>query len=84
MLQRALLRQAESVQWKVKESVCVSLKYFHVFFFHSLLNTRLFDCTFYDADAWVCMSQTSGRRYDHIEYEDGTILGDKNSQCVSK
>ena len=36
---------------------------------------------FYDADAWLCMSETKGRRYDYIEYEDKTVLGQKNGQC---
>ena len=44
---------------------------------------RLFDCQFYHADAWVCMSQEqSKRKYDWIEYEDGRILG-KKDQCES-
>ena len=44
---------------------------------------RLFDCQFYHADAWVCMSQDQSRRkYDWIEYEDGKILG-KKEQCES-
>ena len=46
-------------------------------------NGRLFDCGFYDADAWVCLSQNSERKYDWIEYEDGTRLGRKG-QCASK
>jgi len=44
---------------------------------------RLFDCQFYHADAWVCMSQDPTRRYDWIEYEDGRILG-KKDQCANK
>ena len=44
---------------------------------------RLFDCTFYDADAWVCMSKDEGRRYDWVEYEDGTVLGNKG-KCQSE
>ena len=45
---------------------------------------RLFDCGFYDADAWVCMSENQNqRKYDWIEYEDGTRLGTK-TQCKSK
>ena len=45
---------------------------------------RLFDCQFYHADAWVCMSQDqSKRKYDWIEYEDGRVLG-KKDQCESK
>lgn len=41
---------------------------------------------FYDADAWVCMAEGgSERRYDWIEYEDGTVLGDKKGgQCRSE
>jgi hypothetical protein len=46
-------------------------------------NGRLYDCSFYDADAWVCMSEKSNRRYDWIEYEDGTILGLKG-HCTSE
>ena len=45
---------------------------------------RVFDCEFYNADAWVCMSQNPDRRYDWIQYEDGTILGDNTDQCISK
>ena len=45
---------------------------------------RLFDCGFYDADAWVCLSEAQSlRKYDWIEYEDGTRLGRK-TQCPSK
>ena len=45
---------------------------------------RLLDCGFYDADAWVCMSEDQKeRKYDWIEYEDGTRLGTK-TQCKSK
>ena len=46
-------------------------------------NGRLFDCGFYDADAWVCLSQNPERKYDWIEYEDGTRLGRKG-QCANK
>jgi len=46
-------------------------------------NGRLFDCNFYDADAWVCMSESRERRYDWIEYEDGTKLG-RVGQCRSE
>lgn len=41
---------------------------------------RLFDCQFYDADAYVCLSKDKDRQYDWIEYEDGTVLGNKG-QC---
>jgi len=45
---------------------------------------RIFDCQFFNADAWVCMSEVgSGRRYDWVEYEDGTLLGSKG-QCINK
>ena len=48
-------------------------------------NGRLFDCGFYDADAWVCLSNNyKERKYDWIEYEDGTKLGRKQGQCSSK
>ena len=44
----------------------------------------MFDCGFYDADAWVCLSEAQSlRKYDWIEYEDGTRLGRK-TQCPSK
>lgn len=46
-------------------------------------NGRLFDCTFYHADSWVCMSNDANRKYDWIEYEDGQLLGNKG-QCVNK
>ena len=44
---------------------------------------RLYDCQFYDADAWVCMSSARDRRYDWVEYEDGTVLGNKG-RCPSE
>jgi len=45
---------------------------------------RIFDCQFYHADAWVCMSEDSDkRRYDWVEYEDGTLLGAKGT-CNNK
>ena len=45
---------------------------------------RIFDCQFYHADAWVCMSENSDkRRYDWVEYEDGTLLGAKGT-CKNK
>jgi len=44
---------------------------------------RIFDCQFFHADAWVCMSPGQERRYDWVEYEDGTILGNKQ-QCINK
>merc|ERR1719445_1372561 len=45
---------------------------------------RIFDCQFFHADAWVCMADGGeGRRYDWVEYEDGTLLGNKGT-CVNK
>ncbi len=44
---------------------------------------RLFECQFFNADAWVCMSPDSSRRYDWIEYENGIKLGEQG-QCKSK
>jgi len=47
-------------------------------------NGRIFDCQFFNADAWVCMAANQGeRRYDWVEYENGVILGDK-STCINK
>jgi len=47
-------------------------------------NGRIFDCQFFNADAWVCMAADENkRRYDWVEYEDGTLLGDKGT-CVNK
>eukprot|EP00092_Neocalanus_flemingeri_P000983 GFUD01001050.1.p1 GENE.GFUD01001050.1~~GFUD01001050.1.p1 ORF type:complete len:584 (-),score=158.50 GFUD01001050.1:171-1853(-) len=47
-------------------------------------NGRIFDCQFFHADAWVCMAGDGDkRRYDWVEYEDGTLLGDKGT-CVNK
>jgi hypothetical protein len=43
---------------------------------------RLFDCQFFNADAWVCMSADNNRRYDWIEYENGIQLGTQNT-CIS-
>ena len=40
-------------------------------------------CQFFHADAWVCMAEEAGRRYDWVEYEDGTLLGSKGT-CVNK
>jgi hypothetical protein len=42
----------------------------------------LFDCEFYDADATVCLAKNvEGRKYEWIQYEDGTVLGSKAGQC---
>ena len=46
-------------------------------------NGRFFDCQFFHADAWVCMSQDQDRNYDWIEYENGIQLGTQG-QCISK
>jgi len=47
-------------------------------------NGRIFDCQFFNADAWVCMAgDENKRRYDWVEYEDGTLLGNKGT-CVNK
>ena len=47
-------------------------------------NGRIFDCQFFHADAWVCMAENAEeRRYDWVEYEDGTLLGRKG-ECVNK
>jgi len=41
---------------------------------------RIFDCQFFNADAWVCMSEKEEkRRYDWVEYENGILLGDKGT-----
>ena len=44
---------------------------------------RLFDCQFFHADAWVCLSQDRQRKYDWVEYENGIELG-RQGQCISK
>jgi len=45
---------------------------------------RIFDCQFFNADAWVCMADGSeGRRYDWVEYENGIQLGNKGT-CKNK
>jgi len=44
---------------------------------------RIFDCQFYNADAWVCMAEDSSRRYDWVEYENGVLLGNKGT-CKNK
>lgn len=44
---------------------------------------RLFDCQFFNADAWVCLSQNNERKYDWIEYENGIKLGQPD-QCISR
>jgi len=49
-------------------------------------NGRLFDCQFFNADAWICMGENdeqAQRRYDWVEYEDGTLLGNKGT-CKNK
>lgn len=46
-------------------------------------NGRIFDCQFFNADAWVCMAEGSARRYDWVEYENGIVLGDKGT-CKNK
>lgn len=45
---------------------------------------RLFDCQFFNADAWVCMSQNRQRKYDWIEYENGIKLGPTQNQCINQ
>jgi len=41
---------------------------------------KLLNCQFVDADMWVCPAkQSSMRRYEFIEYENGRILGNKGS-----
>ena len=47
-------------------------------------NGRLFDCTFFNADAWICNSQNPDRKYDWIEYENGIKLGKQEGQCINK
>jgi len=46
-------------------------------------NGRIFDCQFFNADAWVCMAEDNARRYDWVEYENGIVLGDKGT-CKNK
>jgi len=46
-------------------------------------NGRIFDCQFFNADAWVCMAEEPGRRYDWVEYENGVQLGNKGT-CRNK
>lgn len=42
-------------------------------------NGRLFNCQFIDSDSWVCPSNDPTRRYDWIEYENGRVLGKRDS-----
>ena len=44
---------------------------------------RLFECQFFNADAWVCLSQDRQRKYDWVEYENGIELGEQK-QCISE
>jgi len=44
---------------------------------------RLFECQFFNADAWVCLSQDRQRKYDWVEYENGIELGEQK-QCINK
>ena len=44
---------------------------------------RLFDCQYFDADSTVCLSTDPSRKYNWIEFEDGTVLGTRD-QCPSK
>lgn len=41
----------------------------------------LHHCTFYDADATVCLSRKPYRRYEVIKYENGLVLGGPNYHC---
>ncbi|CAB4061899.1 unnamed protein product [Lepeophtheirus salmonis] len=50
----------------------------------SACDGRLFDCTFYEADSWVCMSDDEERRYDWVHFEEGTLLGKKDQKCINK
>eukprot|EP00095_Tigriopus_kingsejongensis_P006035 maker-scaffold889_size84747-snap-gene-0.24 protein:Tk06035 transcript:maker-scaffold889_size84747-snap-gene-0.24-mRNA-1 annotation:"hypothetical protein L798_01615" len=43
-------------------------------------NGRLFDCQFFDEDAWVCISLDSKRRYEYVHYENGVVLGKGNKE----
>jgi len=45
---------------------------------------KIFDCETYDSHATVCMSQDPKRRYDWVEYSDGTSLGQVTEKCLSK
>ncbi|XP_060662545.1 uncharacterized protein LOC132795698 isoform X2 [Drosophila nasuta] len=44
---------------------------------------KLYNCQFIDSDMWVCPSaQSSMRRYEYIQYENGRVLGEKQQTCV--
>jgi len=45
-------------------------------------NGRIYNCGFVEADATVCLSDLSSRRYNWIEYKSGHILGQK-TECNS-
>ena len=76
-----------------KLSLCwegTSIAVFPNFFIDSdnklISDDRLFDCQFFNADAWICMGENdeqAQRRYDWVEYEDGTLLGNKGT-CKNK
>ncbi|XP_030758643.1 uncharacterized protein LOC115884266 [Sitophilus oryzae] len=47
-------------------------------------NGRIVSCQFFDSDMWICNANPrTGRRYEYIEYENGKILGKKQS-CPRK
>ncbi|KAH8396025.1 hypothetical protein KR222_001909 [Zaprionus bogoriensis] len=41
---------------------------------------RLYNCQYVDSDMWVCpATQSSTRRYEYIEYENGRVLGERKA-----
>ncbi|CAH1108486.1 unnamed protein product [Psylliodes chrysocephalus] len=43
-------------------------------------NGKILDCRYFDSDMWICPADPlSGRRYEYIEYENGRVLGRKQS-----
>ncbi|XP_012275056.1 uncharacterized protein LOC105696851 isoform X2 [Orussus abietinus] len=43
-------------------------------------NGRLINCQYVDSDMWICPSErNSDRRYEYIEYENGRVLGKKDT-----
>ncbi|XP_076627386.1 chemokine-like protein orion isoform X2 [Colletes latitarsis] len=46
-------------------------------------NGKVLNCEFVDSDMWICPSPSnSSRRYEHIEYENGRVFGQK-STCTT-
>jgi hypothetical protein len=40
---------------------------------------KIINCKYVDSDMWVCPADSQSRRYEYVEYENGRVLGRKQS-----